>query len=128
MIKNPQNEDITINSNNDISYNDNLHIKKYEIGVDTACVALGINEKASEIINSRDEWQPSCSIKTLSDGLFGDVKEGIKDNEIEFIAIYGFLDEDTDYTMEDLESYLIENFEIKNLILGKELNEQQEIL
>ena len=47
---------------------------------------------------------------------------------MDFIFISGFLDEDTDYTMEDLESYLIENFEIKNLILGKELNEQQEIL
>ena len=83
-----------------------VKISKTEIGMDTACVALGINDKAKDIIESQEEWQPECSLNTLTDGMFGTVKEGKLGNDIVFIWVSGYLCEDTGYSMEDIIDYL----------------------
>ena len=75
-----------------------IKIKETEIGMDTACVAFGINEKADEIIEVQDIWQPEESIKTLTDGLFGTVKEGTKNGEPVFIWISGYITDDAGYS------------------------------
>lgn len=56
---------------NKLNYKKGIYLKKCEIGMDTACIALGINKNANEIIESKDEWQPDCAIRTGSDGIFG---------------------------------------------------------
>ena len=83
-----------------------VKISETEIGMDTACVSLGINEKAKEIIELQEEWQPECSLNTLTDGIFGKVKEGKLGNNIVFIWVSGYLCEDTGYSMEDIIDYL----------------------
>ena len=70
-----------LKENGTISYLKGIKLNEIEIGMDTACVALGIDKKAKEIIDLRDDWQPECSLNTLTDGIFGTVKEGkAKDN------------------------------------------------
>ena len=59
-------------------------------------------------------------MNTLSDGLFGEVKEGNEDNEIDFIFISGFLDEDTQYSIDDVLEYITTHLEVKDLY--KEIN------
>ncbi len=99
-----------------ISYLNDINLKEYRIGMDTACVALGINDNAKEIINSQDEWQPSCSIRTGTDGFFGEVKEGKdKNNNLCFVYIYGSIDDDMDYELDDIKDYLVKQFEITEL-------------
>lgn len=92
-------------------------IDEYTIGADTACISLGINDVADKIRSEIDEWQPSTCLKTLADGEFGVVYEGkeANSNQVNFIAIAGFFDEDTGYSAEDLIDYFKENFEITNL-------------
>lgn len=99
-----------------IKYLSGLETKDYEIGMDTACVALGINDKAKRIINSQAEWQPSCSIRTGTDGMFGSVTEGKKNNDLVFLVITGYLSSDMDYDIDDLTNYLIDKFEITDLV------------
>lgn len=89
-----------------ISYFRGVKLKEYKIGMDTACVAIGINEKAEEIVESRDCWQPEMSLNTLTDGYFGVVKEGIFGRDEVFIFMSGYLSEDTGYTIEDIIDYL----------------------
>ena len=99
-----------------ISYLKDINLKEYQIGMDTACVALGINDKAKEIIDSQDEWQPNCSIRTGTDGFFGEVKEGRDINSnLCFIFVSGFLDDEIGYEIDDLKDYLVDQFEIKDL-------------
>ena len=88
---------------------------KTEIGMDSACVAIGINEKAKEIVDIRNEWQPECALKTLTDGLFGMVTEGKLNNELKFICLSSFLDEDTEYSIEDVIDYLQYQLNISEL-------------
>ena len=96
-----------LRKNGAIRYLSGIELKETEIGMDTSCVALGINEKADEIIELRDEWQPECSLNTLTDGMFGIVKEGVtKDNHTVFIWISGYLSEDTGYSIEEIIDYL----------------------
>lgn len=96
-----------LRENGEIRYLSGIELKETEIGMDTSCVALGINEKADEIIELRDEWQPECSLNTLTDGMFGIVKEGVtKDNHTVFIWISGYLSEDTGYSIEEIIDYL----------------------
>ena len=97
-----------------------LQIKETEICMDTACVALGINEVADEIKASRDEWQPGCSLKTLTDGMFGNVQEGSLNGSVYLLYISGYLDEDTGYSIDDIVNYLSTNFKIKDLELVKD--------
>lgn len=90
-------------------------ISETDIGMDSACVALGINEYAKEINKSINIWQPDCSLKTLSDGLFGSVKEGKVGENINFIWISGYLDSDTGYSFEDIIDYLERQLNITEL-------------
>jgi len=98
-----------------IKYLKDIKIKKYDIGMDTACIALGINNNAEEIINSQEEWQPDCAIKTGTDGIFGLVTEGKRDNDIVFVVITGCLSDYMDYGANDLFDYLVQQFEIRDL-------------
>lgn len=97
-----------------------LEMKETEIGMDTACVALGVNDVADEIIASRDEWQPDCALRTLTDGMFGTVYEGSHEGVVYFLCIGGFFDEDTGHTVEDVVQYLTSAFKIKSLELVKD--------
>ena len=97
-----------------------LNIKEFEIGVDHACVALGINEAADEIKASIGEWKPSCALNTMTDGLFGNVYEGSCYGKTHLLYISGFLDEDTGYSKDNLVNYLVHTFEIKDLELIKD--------
>lgn len=99
-----------------IKYLSNIKTEKIDIGMDTACIALGINEKAKEIINSQSEWQPKCAIRTGTDGKFGEVFEGKKGNELSFVLITGYIGENTDYGVDELFNYLVNKFEITDLI------------
>lgn len=90
-----------------IRYLKSIKLTETEIGMDTACIALGVNERADEIIELRDEWQPECSLNTLTDGFFGTVKEGVdKINNPVFIWISGYLDEAAGYSIEEIVDYL----------------------
>lgn len=104
-----------LKENGTIKYFKGIQLNQTEIGMDTACVCLGINEKAEEIIELQNEWQPECSLKTLTDGLFGTVKEGKIDDDIVFIGLCGYLDEDTEYSEKDIIDYFQEQLEIKEL-------------
>ncbi len=94
----------------------NIGIKKYIIGIDTACIAFGINDKADEIKEFNEEWQPDCALKTLSDGIWGYVTEYKKDGKINMISIDGYLDADTEYTEEEILKYIAKQFEIDELV------------
>ena len=99
--------------------------------MDTACVALGINEKADEIIELRADWQPECSLNTLTDGLFGTVKEGKIQDHTVFIWLSGYLDEDTGYSIEEIIDYLQYQLNITELekdITKSMIIRQQDIL
>lgn len=95
-----------LKENGTIRYMGGVKLEEIEIGMDTACVALGIDEKADEIIELREDWQPECSLNTLTDGFFGTVKEGKLQDHIVFIWLSGYLCEDTGYSMEDIIDYL----------------------
>lgn len=95
-------------------------ITEFEIGIDTSCVAFGINDFADNIRKAQNEWHPPFALNTLSDGVFGEVKDGIEDSKIDFIFISGFLDEDTQYSIDDVLEYITKYLEVKNLY--KEIN------
>lgn len=97
-----------------------LKIKEYEIGMDTACVALGVNEVAEEIKASIGVWQPGCALRTLTDGFFGNVYDGSLGGNTMLLYVSGFLDEDTGYSVEDVVNYLSSAFKIKDLQLVKD--------
>ena len=97
------------------SYLSENKITETDIGIDTACVALGINKYAKEINDSIEDWQPDCSLRTLSDGIFGSVKEGKVGENINFIWISGYLDSDTGYSFEDIIDYLERQLNITEL-------------
>lgn len=99
-----------------IKYLKNINIKKYDIGMDTACIALGINKNAEDIINSQSEWQPDCAIRTGTDGMFGLVTEGKNNDGLAFIAITGYLSSDMGYDKNSLFEYLVSKFEINDLV------------
>ena len=104
-----------LKENGTIKYINKIELEETEIGMDTACVALGINEKADEIIELRDNWQPEYSLNTLTDGFFGTVKEGKMLNDTVFIWLSGYLDEDTGYSIKDIVDYLQYQLNIVNL-------------
>lgn len=110
-----------------IKHLSSLDTKDYEIGMDTACVALGINNNAKKIINSQSEWQPSCAIRTGTDGMFGSVTEGKKNNDLVFLVITGYLSGDMDYDIDDLSSYLIDKFEITDLVQEIVIDKNREL-
>lgn len=107
-----------------INYLSDIKINKYKIAMDSACIALGINDKADEIINSHDEWQPNCALKTGMDGFFGEVQEGRRDNKLVFLLVYGYINGDLFYDTSDILDYLNEQFEIKGLVPEREIDKQ----
>lgn len=114
-----------LRENGTITYLKGIEIKKTEIGMDTACVAIGIDEKAKEIIESRDDWQPECSLHTLKDGLFGIVKEGKIEDDTVFIWLSGYLDEETGYSIEEIVDYLEHQLNIAELQKEYEKTEKE---
>lgn len=107
--------DCKIDEEGTIRYLSDIEIKDYTIGMDTACIALGINDSAKEIIDSKEDWQPECAIRTGTDGTFGEVTEGIKDGNLCFLLVNGYFDED--FCNENyLFDYLKEHFEITDLV------------
>lgn len=92
-------------------------IQQFTIGMDSACVALGINEVADKIASERDSWQPSTALTTLTDGEFGTVCEGRtpNGNNTALIYITGSFDKDNGYTEEMLKSYLEAQLQIEDL-------------
>lgn len=105
-----------------------LEMKETEIGMDTACIALGINDIADEIKASIDEWQPDCALKTLTDGMFGNVYEGSHEGIVYLLYISGYIDEDAGYSVEDIVEYLSSAFKIKELELVKDEPELKDII
>lgn len=120
-----------LKENGTISYLKGIKLNEIEIGMDTACVALGIDKKAKEIIDLRDDWQPECSLNTLTDGIFGTVKEGKAKDNVVFICLSGYLDEDTGYSIEDIVDYLqyqLNITELEKYITKPMIIRQQDIL
>lgn len=114
-------------TDNGVAYPKSNIVDEYTIGMDTACVSLGINEFADKIRDEIDEWQPSTCLKTLTDGEFGTVFEGKNPNnlEVNFISITGYFDEDTGYSIDSVMDYLKESFQIESLSLDMENSEEQ---
>lgn len=108
-------EDCEFDDKGNFSYLNDIEIKDYKIAMDTACIALGINNNAKEIIDSIGEWQPSCAIRTGTDGMFGEVSEGIRDGKLRFLLITGYFEEEF-INENELFEYLKEQFEIKYLV------------
>ena len=92
-----------------------IRFKEFDIGCDTACVAFGINDNAKEILNSKDVWQPSCALKTGSDGMIATVVQGKNRKELLYFQLRGEFDEDF-INEEELLNYLVNQFEIKELV------------
>lgn len=99
-----------------IEYIPSIKINPTTISMDSACIALGINEYAKQIVESQDEWQPHFAIRTGTDGIFGEVIEGREDEELQFLYINGYISLELDYDMESLRDYLIGRFEIEGLV------------
>lgn len=111
--------------NGNIAYSKVLKCRDYDIGMDTAQVASGINDKAREISNyseaedktilGLDDYRPYFSIETLTDGSFGSVSEFSYSNEFYGINIFGWLDDDTGYSEVEIKNYFEDRLEIQNL-------------
>ncbi|MBS5806203.1 MAG: hypothetical protein KIC90_03405 [Firmicutes bacterium] len=116
-------DDCSVTKDGYLKHLKNIKITKYDIGVDTACVAIGVNEYAKNIVDSKDEWQPECAIRTGADGIFGTVIEGKNDDELCFIFIEGYFDSDFIDTNKLLD-YLTEKLCIKELIVENETDKE----
>lgn len=106
--------DCKIDEEGSIRYLSDIEIKDYTIGMDTACIALGINADAKEIIDSRDEWQPDCAIRTGTDGTFGEVTEGIRNRNLCFLLVTGYIEEEF-CDEKEMFQYLASHFQIEKL-------------
>lgn len=106
--------DCKISSDGHLKYLSDIELNDYTIGMDTACIALGINNNAKDIISSKGEWQPNCAIRTGTDGTFGNVAEGVKNGKLRFLLITGFFEEDF-IDENELFEYLKNQFEITEL-------------
>lgn len=115
ILLHPKDKTSELKGNGTISYLSAHKLNEIDIGMDTACIALGINDFAKDINESANFWQPECSLNTLTDGMFGTVKEGIIGNQPNFIWISGYLDADTGYSIQDIIDYLESQFQIVDL-------------
>ncbi|MCI8548095.1 MAG: hypothetical protein HFJ38_04310 [Bacilli bacterium] len=110
-----------------------MKMNNTEIGIDTAQVCMGINEKATEInefakrINNNKNvsstlYNPPFAIQTACDGKLGTVTEGTtKKDETDFILITGFFDEFADVnTVDELKDYIVQQLKIEDLELCKD--------
>ena len=111
-------EHLNLHEDGSFAHYERNSVREFTIGMDTACVGLGVNEMADEIKARRDEWQPDCCLKTLSDGLFGSVHEGSFEGQVRFLVLSGYLDEDTGYSKDDILNYLVSSM---NIVLDKAL-------
>lgn len=112
-----------------VSYPKGSELDKYEIGMDTAQVSIGVNEKAERIekysnwvnnpnTNDMDifnDYRPDFSLETLTDGIFGEVREFKFNNMFIGIQFDGWLDKDTGYSKDEIIAYLEENMNIREL-------------
>lgn len=126
-----------IKEDGSFSHSSDINIKNTEIGMDTAQVSMGVNEHAQEIVDYAiekeraegldvlEDYRPCFAISTLTDGTFGSVREGFKNDEVRFLVIDGYIDEDADVSVEDLADYLKEQFNIEDF--SKELEQQEEL-
>ena len=105
-----------------IEYIPSIKINPTTISMDSACIALGINEYAKQIVESQDEWQPYFAIRTGGDGIFGEVIEGREGEELQFLYINGYVSLELDYDMKSLTDYLIGRFEIEDLVKEESIN------
>ena len=94
-------------------------LKEYTIGADTACIAIGANDMADEILDCKEVWQPPSALRTLTDGQIGVVTEGRDNGKLSFILLNGFVDKDTGYSIEDLKDYFIQQLDIKDIVIEK---------
>lgn len=105
----------TLKEDGSFSYHSSNEVEEIRIGMDTACVAIGINDIADEIKDSIDDWQPDCALNTGTDGIFGFVTEGRKEGKINFIHLDGYVFDLVDCEFKDVIEYLTENLEIEDL-------------
>jgi hypothetical protein len=126
------------NSTNYDYDNPNSLLRKdsFDIGMDTAKISFGVNDKADEIIaNAYKEEKIEDLISNLdlpfalntgTDGYFGNVTmiTARKTDIPVKIIIDGYLSSDMGYTIEDLKNYFIDQFQIKNIDVDydKEIN------
>lgn len=112
-------------------------VKSYEIGMDSACIAIGADLKADEIKSMEGEWQPTCALRTGTDGYFGYVTEFLKilghDDvtkepiyKVNCIALEATIDEEM-YTEEELVDYFKEQLHIQNLVKESDLESEMEM-
>lgn len=112
-------------------------MKSYEIGMDSACVAIGADLKADEIKSLEGEWQPDCALKTGTDGYFGTVTEFLKlvgkDDvtkedryEVSCVALDASIDAEM-YTEEELVDYFKEQLHIQDLVKESDLESEMVI-
>jgi hypothetical protein len=101
-------------------------MKSYEIGMDSACIAIGADLNADEIKSLEGEWQPNCALRTGADGYFGCVTEFLKllghDEvtkepiyKVNCIALEATIDEEM-YIEEELVDYFKEQLHVQNLV------------
>ena len=93
---------------------------KHQIGMDTACISIGTNQQANEIIKVRDIWQPSVALRTGYDGLFGNVMEGVTDGKTTFLSNAGSFDKEIGYDIQSVVNYLEKQLNISDLVLNNE--------
>ena len=95
-------------------------LKEYIVGADTACIAIGANDMVEEILSCKDDWQPYCALRTLTDGHIGTVTEGRNNGNLTFILLSGFIDKDTCYSIENLKDYFIHQLDMKEIVIEKD--------
>lgn len=113
----------------DLLCSKSLLTNKTDIGMDTAQISIGVNQKADEIdsysekvnnpeneLDVLDDYRPSLALGTLTDGHFGEVIEYTNNkNELVGISLTGWFCDDTNYSNDDILNYLEDRLEIKNL-------------
>lgn len=97
---------LTLKEDGSFAYWERVKLNKFTVGMDTACVGFGVNENADEIKARRDDYHPDNCLKTLTDGEFGEVFEGVYNGEVQFVVISGYLDEDAGYSKQDILDYI----------------------
>ena len=113
----------------DLFYLNDFETKKTEIGMDTASIALGINENANMINDSQSNYklQSYCSLRTGEDGTFGEVTEYNKNGKLKCLCIKGTFDSDI-LTQNEVLDYIIKQFDIVDLEIDSvDLNEKNRI-
>ena len=120
--------------NDGVKYLKEFVIKEdFDIGMDTARISYGINEKADEICKYAydshtieellDDSKQKFCLKTGTDGYYGDVIlfKTIEDIPI-FLKANGYICSDMGYTKEELKDYFINQLKIKNIEIDYEKN------